>query len=120
MPRRRAEELATANAAGRTSILPASTLARSSRSLTSSAGLGRLADEADLLLLLVRELAVDAVEQEARQREDRVQRRAELVAHVGQEARLQSRSARLELVGLLVELGVERDDAAVGVLELAR
>ena len=58
------------------------------------------------------------VEQQPRQRQDRVQRRAELVAHVGQEARLQLVGAA-QVVGLLVELGVQRDHAAVGVLQLA-
>ena len=65
-----------------------------------------------------RQLAVDAVEQQPRQRQDRVQRRAELVAHVREEARLHLVRAP-QVLGLLVELGVQRDHAAVGVLELA-
>ena len=89
MPRRAPNRVATSNSRGRMTTLPASTLARSSRSLTSSDQvLGRLADEGDLLLLLARQFAVDPVQEDARQRQDRVQRRAELVAHVGQEVRL--------------------------------
>ena len=79
--------------------------------------LGRLADEVDLLLLLGRQVAVDAVQQDAGQRQDRVERRAELVAHVGEEARLHLRGPA-EVVGLLVQLGVEGHDAAVGVVQL--
>ena len=79
--------------------------------------LGRLADEADLRLLLRGQLAVAARQQQPRQRQDRVQRRAELVAHVRQEPRLQLVGAA-QVVGALVELGVQRDDAAVGVLQL--
>ena len=47
--------------------------------------LGRLADEADLRLLLRRQLAVAARQQQPRQRQDRVERRAELVTHVREE-----------------------------------
>ena len=119
MPRRAPNRSPTANSSARTTILPASTLARSSRSLTSSdRSRGGLRMKRDLLLLLGRQLAVDAVEQQPGEREDRVQRRAELVAHVGQEARLHLVGAA-QVGRLLVELGVERDDAAVGVLQLA-
>ena len=65
-----------------------------------------------------RELAVAARQQQARQRQDRVQRRAELVAHVGRKLRLHLVGAP-QVVGPLVELGIQRDDAAVGVLQLA-
>ena len=51
-------------------------------------------------------------------RQDGVQRGAELVAHVGEEARLHLGGAA-QVVGLLVQLGVERHHAAVGVLQLA-
>ena len=78
--------------------------------------LGRLADEADLRLLLRRQLAVAARQQQPRQRQDRVQRRAELVAHVRQELRLQLVRAT-QMIGALVQLGIQRDDAAVGVLQ---
>ena len=77
----------------------------------------RAADIADLPLLFGRQFAVDAVEQQARQRQHRIQRRAEFVAHVGQEARLQL--ARLaQLLGAVVELGIKRDHAAIGIAEL--
>ena len=108
------------NSAGRTSILPASTLARSSRSLTSSdRSSAALRMKRDLLLLLARSAAPSMRSSSSRDSaQDRVQRRAELVAHVRQEARLHLVGAP-QVVGLLVELGVERDHAAVGVLELA-
>ena len=98
-------------------ILPASTLARSSRSLTSSVRLSAaLRMKLDLLFLLRRQLAVGAVQQQPRQRQDRVQRRAELVAHVGQEVRLQLVGPP-QMVGPLVQFGIQRDDAAIGVLQ---
>ena len=78
--------------------------------------LRRLADEADLRLLLGRQLAVAARQQQPRQRQDRVQRRAEFVAHVRQELRLQLVRAP-QVIGALVQLGIQRDDAAVGVLQ---
>ena len=43
-------------------------------------------------------------------------RRAELMAHVGQEAALEF-GGLAQLLGLRVELGIERDHAAVGLLE---
>ena len=57
------------------------------------------------------------VEQQARDAADRADRRAELVAHVGQEAALEL-GGLAQLLGLGVEFGVERDHAAVGFLEL--
>ena len=72
----------------------------------------------DLPLLLGVERTVDAFEQQSGQRADRIERRAELVAHVRQEARLHLVGAA-QVVGLLVELRVQRDDAAIRVLELA-
>ena len=74
--------------------------------------LGHPADEADLRLLLAGERRL-AVEQQLGQRDDRVQRRAQLVAHVGQEARL-ALVGVAQALGAVVELGVEGDDAAVG------
>jgi hypothetical protein len=107
------------NSTGRSSTLPASTFARSSRSLTRSvrlcAGPG---DVADLPLLLGGQLAVGAVEQQSRQCEDRVERRTELVAHVRQEARLEF-AGLAQRLGPFVQLGVKRDDAAVRVFELS-
>jgi len=80
--------------------------------------LGRLGDEVELAHLLVVHRTVGALEQEARERADRVERRAELVAHVGEEAALGLVGAAQE-VGALLELGVQRHHAAVGVLQLA-
>ena len=64
------------------------------------------------------ELAVECVEQQPGQRQDGVQRRAELMAHIGQEARLEFVGAA-QMIGLLVELRIERDHAAIGVFQLA-
>src|SRR5262249_14684229 len=77
----------------------------------------RAPDVADLSFLFGRQVAVDAIEQEARQRQHRIERRAELVADVRQKAGLQL-ARRAQLLGALVELGIERDDAAIGVAEL--
>ena len=76
--------------------------------------LGRLAEVP--VHLLRRRIA--ALLEQGREREDRVHRRPELVRHVREEARLQLVGAP-QVIGLLVQLGVERDDAAVGVLQLA-
>src|SRR3989475_3509935 len=57
------------------------------------------------------------IEEQSRERQNRVQRCAELVAHVRQEARLQDVGAA-EMVGFLVQLRVERHHAAVLVLQL--
>ena len=118
MPRSAENRSTISNHAGEISMRPASTLARSSRSSTISANSAAVvADELHLLFLLLGQRAVDAVEQQPRDAADRRQRRAELVAHVGQEAALEL--GRLpQLLGLRVELGVERDHAAVGLLEL--
>ena len=79
--------------------------------------LGHPADEADLGLLLAGERRL-AVEEQFGQGDDRVQRRAQLVAHVGQEARL-ALVGVAQAIGAVVELGVEGHDAAVGAVELA-
>ena len=63
-------------------------------------------------------LAVGSREQEARQALDRVERRAELVAHLREEPGFQI-GKPLEGLGALVELGVEGHDAPVGLVELA-
>ena len=75
-----------------------------------------LADEADLCLLLRRQLAVTARQQQPRQRQDRVERRAKFVAHVREEFRFQLVRAA-QMIGALIELGIQRDDAAIGVLQ---
>jgi len=79
--------------------------------------LGRLADVVHLLLLLAAELAIRFGEQQLGQPEHRVERRAELVAHVGQHPRLHLGGAPQRL-GLVGELGVQCDHAAVRFLEL--
>ena len=56
--------------------------------------------------------------QQVRQPEDRIHGRAELVGHVREESRLQLVGAP-EVIRFLVELGVERHHAAIGVFELA-
>ena len=80
---------------------------------------GRLADERHLLHLLRGERRRRSGRGgDGEQRGDGVERGAELVAHVRQEARLELVGAP-EVIGLLVQLGVEGDHAAVGVFELA-
>ncbi len=78
--------------------------------------LRRLANEADLRLLLAGQLAVAAIQQQPRQRQDRIQRRAEFVAHVRQELRFQFVRAP-QMVGALIQLGIQRDHAAIGILQ---
>src|SRR5262245_40533748 len=63
-------------------------------------------------------LAVRAPLEQPAEREDRVHGRPELVRHVREEARLELVGAS-QMIGLLVELGIQRDDAPVRVLELA-
>ena len=57
-------------------------------------------------------------QQAAQERQYRVQRRAELVAHVGQEFRLQFIGAA-QVIGLFIQFGVERHHAAIGIFQLA-
>ncbi len=65
------------------------------------------------------------VEQQAREADDGVHRRADLVAHVGEERRFRVRgllgpgSGRFELLAAQDEFPVERDKAGVGLLQLA-
>ena len=54
----------------------------------------------------------------SRARENRVHRRAKLVTHVGEKPALEFVGAP-QMLGLLIEFGVERHHATVGVLELA-
>ena len=79
---------------------------------------GGLADVAHLLFLLRCQLAVEPVQQDFRQRQDRIHRRAELVADARQEPRL-GLVGGAQVRGALVELRIQRHHAAVGVLELA-
>ena len=119
VPRKPSKSSATSNDLGRTVALPASTFARSSRSLTR-------ADSPSAALRMnvtcfscsgVRSPSLP-VQQEAGKRQDRVQRRAELVAHVGEEARLQVRDP-LQDLGILVQFGVEGDHAPIRLVQLA-
>ena len=70
------------------------------------------------LALLVREVAFRVLGQELRQDQQRVQRRAQLVAHVGEELRLVARGQR-QLLGLLLERRLGERDLAVLGLDLA-
>ena len=79
--------------------------------------LGRFADVLHLSLLLRVQVAVHAVHQQAGQGQDRVQRCAELMAHVGQEARLGIAHAA-QLLGFLFQFGVQGHHAAVGFFQL--
>ena len=79
---------------------------------------GGLADVAELRFRRRGRSLLAFLDQQIAQPDDRVHRRAELVGHVREEARLQLVGAA-QVIGSLVELGVERDDAAVGVFELA-
>src|SRR5690606_6345769 len=71
----------------------------------------------DLALLLLGERAVQALQQDAGERRDRIERRAELVAHVGEEAALQL-GGMAQLLGAILQLGVERHHPLVGFGEL--
>ena len=121
MPRSAENRSTMSNHAGEMVMRPASTLARSSRSLTisvSSRGRGWM--NVHLLLLLVGQRAVERDPAGCRAMlQDRAERRAELVAHVREEAALQVRGLA-QPVRVVVELRVERDDAAVGLLQLGR
>jgi hypothetical protein len=68
-------------------------------------------------LVFLIDRGAEPVGEQRRERDDGVHRRPELVGHVGEKTRLQLVGAA-QMVRPLVELGVERDDAAVGVLEL--
>ncbi len=81
-------------------------------------GPGGLPDEGDLGPLLAIELPIAAVQEQGREREDGVDRGAELVGHVGQEPRFQLTGAA-ERGRLVIELGIEGQDAVVGLGELA-
>ncbi len=80
---------------------------------------GRGAHEADLLALLFGELAVRAVEQNARQPEDRVQRCAEFMADVRDHAALHRGGASRDFRAVF-QLEVQGAHAAVRFFELAQ
>ncbi len=79
--------------------------------------LGGAADVADLPLLLRAERPLGVLQEQPRERQHRVERGAELVTHVGEEARLHLVRAT-QRVRLLVQLRVEGQDPAVGILQL--
>ena len=74
------------------------------------------ADVFGLLLLLGRQFAVRAIQQQAAQRQNGVQRRAELVAHIGQKPRLQFVGAA-QVIGFFVQFRIQRHHAAIGVFQ---
>ena len=80
--------------------------------------LGCLAHEPHLRFLLCRQRTVAALDQQLRQSANRVERGAKLMAHVRQKARLHLVGAA-QVIGLFVELCVQRDHAAIGVFQLA-
>ncbi|MNG22005.1 hypothetical protein D3C84_1064430 [compost metagenome] len=61
--------------------------------------------------------AVEFVAQQTGDAQDRAQWRAELMAHVRQEAALEVRGLA-QLIGLGVQLGVQRQHALVGFIQL--
>ncbi len=80
--------------------------------------LGAVADVDDLTLLLLGQRSVGASEQQVAESQHRAQWRSQLVAHARQESRL-GLAVAPQLLGTLVELGVQRHHTAVGFLELA-
>ena len=80
--------------------------------------LGAVADVDDLALLLLGQRSVGPIEQQVAQSQHRAQGCPQLVAHAGQESRL-GLAVAPQLLGTLVELGVQRHHTAVGFLELA-
>ena len=67
---------------------------------------GRFLDKVHLLLLFVRQGSVHPIEQEPRQAADRPERRAELVAHVGEKPAFQLRRF-LQRPGRVIQFGVQ-------------
>ena len=120
MPRRRSNRSATSNVSGRMTTLPASTFARSSRSLTSS-------DRPSAALRMKPTcFSCSAVSSPsaAVQQEPRTGCRIEFSGVRNSwlmldRKRVFSSETRRSELGLLVELGVEGDHAAVGLLQLA-
>ena len=99
-------------------ILPASTLRRSSRSSISVESWSAAWQMYfTCFSCSARQLAVEPVQQDLRQRQDRVHGRAELVTHARQESRL-GLVGGAQVRGALVELRIQRHHAAVRVFEL--
>ena len=119
------------NGATSSSTWPASTLARSRMSLISaSRWLAGGQDVFEVFLLLLVDLTEHPFAQHLREPDDRVQRRPQLVRHVGEKLRLVP-ARRLELAALQVKLRERRGElsgslldllleAAIGLLELRR
>ena len=106
------------NGATSSSICPASTLDRSRTSLISaSRWLAGGEDVVEVLRLLLVHLAEHPLAQHLGEAEDRVQRRPQLVRHVGQELGLVP-AGRLELAALLVQLGECRRELSSPLLDL--
>ena len=80
--------------------------------------LSALADIGDLLGLLAVELPVGVLEQQVRQGEDRIHRRSEFMAHVGEKARFHFVRAP-QMPRLFIQLGIQCDYASIGVFQLA-
>src|SRR5580704_17022047 len=70
-----------------------------------------------LLFLLGREISIHPVDQDLTQSQNRIQRRAEFVAHIGQKMAFQFGSA-LQKVGLVVQFRIEGYDPTVGFIQL--
>ena len=86
MPRREENSSVTSNFDARSSCRPASMREVEEVVDELAERLGARTNEPHLLLLLGREVTVEAIEEELREAEDRVDRRAELVAHVRHDA----------------------------------
>ncbi len=78
---------------------------------------GGFLDEADLPGLLGGERSIHMVQQQARVAADGAYGRAELMAHVGEEMALEF-GGLAQLLGLHIQLAVERDHAAIGLVQL--
>ena len=118
LPRSAANSSPTANRSARSRLLPASILDRSSMSLTSSdSSSAELRMKPSCFSCSSVSGPSVRVEQQPRQPEDRVERRAELVADVGDQAPLDLARAA-QGVGLFGELGMRREHALVRFIEL--
>ena len=119
MPRSAPNSRPASNSIGRITILPASILARSSRSFTSSPSAS-----AALRMKVTCRSCSGLSSPSVRSSRMRVSAWIELSGvrnswrHVGEKARLELVGSS-QVIRLLVELGVQRDHAAVGVLQLA-
>lgn len=74
-------------------------------------------DKSDLLVLFLAQGTVQLIGQQTGDAENRPQRRAKFMAHVGQETALEVGSLT-QLVGLILKFGVQRENALVGLVKL--